>query len=507
MRTLRLLWLLPSLMLVWLVCMGTLCPGGGVTPSDCDPPAFVTTSLPAGKVGVSYEENIIDYTNEDTITPEVTVTAGTLPPGLSLSVDADDDDISFVGTPTTAGTYTFTLDLVDNCGLDSQAFTLVIDPPCPALSFGSTSLPQGAVGVEYEAEFNIVGGEGEILVTLVSGILPPGLSKAFTSLVGTPTTAGSFTFTVEASDTCSTTPNVTQEFTVVINPAGTCPPLVLEADPFPNGEVDVAYDQALQFTGGIADFSATVSAGALPTGLSLTANERLTGTPTAAGTFTFTIQLADSCTPPQVVEQAYTIEITEGATCGDELYFPPISSLPAGEVNVAYPEPVLLVLFGVPPLNFTISSGQLPDGLFLVESTGEIVGTPTGPTGTFLFEVTVTDSCDPPRSASQNGSIQITDGGGSGCEPLSLNPLPLEEGTVGTPYEHFFGEWTNGGEGDLSFFSQAPSDPPPGLTLDQDTGLLSGTPTTAGVHQFVLLVTDQCDPQQQAFHLITITIN
>lgn len=501
MRALRLLWFLPSMLLVWLVCMGSLCPGQGVTPSDCDPPAFVTVSLPAGALGETYD-SIIQYSNEDVVA-EVTVSAGALPPGLSLSVDIDDGEISFNGTPTTLGTFTFSLFLLDNCGNDTQAFTIVIEPRCPVLTFSSANLPQGSIGVDYDAPFPTSGGEVPVDVNSIAGDLPPGLTVTLDSLQGTPTTAGTFTFTAQATDSCRPPQTVTQEFTVIINEVGTCPPLALNTTSFPNGEVDTAYDQPLAFTGGIAAFSATVIAGTLPTGLTLTSDEGLTGTPTAAGTFNFTIQLTDSCTPPQVVEQAYSITIDEAADCADPptLYLPPP---PDGQVAVDYPAYMAIVSLGEPPFTFSHTGGQLPDGLFLVDVNGEIVGQPLT-VGTFNFEITVTDSCVPPRTASANASITITDPGS--CNPLSLNPLTLEEGTVGTPYEHFFGEWTNGGEGDLSFFSQAPSTPPPGLTLDQDTGTLSGTPTTAGVHQFVLMVTDECDPQQQAFELITITIN
>jgi hypothetical protein len=65
--------------------------------------------------------------------------------------------------------------------------------------------------------------------------------------------------------------------------------------PFHTGEVGVAYAPvALSATGGVQPYTWTVVAGALPTGLSIGSDGTVSGSPTSAGNFSFTVQAADS---------------------------------------------------------------------------------------------------------------------------------------------------------------------------------------------------------------------
>ena len=110
-------------------------------------------------------------------------------------------------------------------------------------------------------------------------------------LQGTPQTAGTFNFTVQATDRSGAT--ATQSFSLVINP----PTLTITvASPLPAGTVGVAYSQKLPVvaSGGTPPYTWSVIAGSVP-GLSFDpASLTLSGTPTTAGTFNFTIQATDS---------------------------------------------------------------------------------------------------------------------------------------------------------------------------------------------------------------------
>jgi hypothetical protein len=80
---------------------------------------------------------------------------------------------------------------------------------------------------------------------------------------------------------------------------------------FPPGFVGVPYEAAIGYLGAAtAITAASVSTGALPTGLVVNATDhvRITGTPTVAGTFTFTLSMTD--TAGAVVSGSYTITIT-----------------------------------------------------------------------------------------------------------------------------------------------------------------------------------------------------
>jgi hypothetical protein len=72
-------------------------------------------------------------------------------------------------------------------------------------------------------------------------------------------------------------------------------PLQASTAPFHAGEVGVAYAPVtLAATGGVQPYTWTVSTGALPDGLALGPDGTVSGTPSRAGGFTFTVQLADA---------------------------------------------------------------------------------------------------------------------------------------------------------------------------------------------------------------------
>jgi hypothetical protein len=89
------------------------------------------------------------------------------------------------------------------------------------------------------------------------------------------------------------------------------PPLAIATASLPNGTVNTAYPTTnLQATGGTPPYSWSLSTGTLPTGLSLNPGGTLSGTPTAAGSSTFTVQVADSVNPPQTAKsQSFTVTI------------------------------------------------------------------------------------------------------------------------------------------------------------------------------------------------------
>ncbi|MFZ2630099.1 MAG: IPTL-CTERM sorting domain-containing protein, partial [Desulfosalsimonadaceae bacterium] len=108
---------------------------------------------------------------------------------------------------------------------------------------------------------------------------------------GTPTAPGSFTFTVTATDANGCTG--VQAYTIVIN-APVCPPITLLPTILPAGTVTSAYSQTITASGGVAPYSFTMTAGTHPAGLSpITAGGVIAGTPTTAGTFTFTVTATD----------------------------------------------------------------------------------------------------------------------------------------------------------------------------------------------------------------------
>jgi uncharacterized protein YhjY with autotransporter beta-barrel domain len=137
-------------------------------------------------------------------------------------------------------------------------------------------------------------------------------------------------------------------------------------------------------SGGTGPYTYAVTAGTLPTGLTLNPNTgEISGTPTAAGAFSFTITATDSLSNTAL--QAYSVTTQPGATVVID-----IGGLPDAQEAVPYSAD-LGVYGSTGPYTYSISAGALPPGLSINPSTGWVSGTPTV-TGAFTFTLYVEDS-------------------------------------------------------------------------------------------------------------------
>ena len=113
----------------------------------------------------------------------------------------------------------------------------------------------------------------------------------------------------------------------------------------PGGSVGTPYDGGLSAVGGPVPFDWTVTTGALPPGLSLSAAGAISGTPTAGGLYSFSVQATDSDSPPQsagaalsiVVRPYATSVITTAAGDGSTTTTPPTTGSPATSTGVGQP--------------------------------------------------------------------------------------------------------------------------------------------------------------------------
>ena len=163
-----------------------------------------------------------------------------------------------------------------------------------------------------------------------AGLILNGSTGAIT---GTPTTAGTANFTVQAQDSAGTPQTASKAFALTINPATLT---ISTASPLPAGTVGTAYSQTVAATGGTAPYAWSITVGALPAGLTLNGSTgAITGTPTTSGTANFTVQAQDSAGTPQTASKAFALTINPAT-----LTISTASPLTAGTVGTAYSQTV-----------------------------------------------------------------------------------------------------------------------------------------------------------------------
>lgn len=268
--------------------------------------------------------------------------------------------------------------------LDTNNITgTVCETSCPIITVDPATLPDGQVGVLYDQTVSAPAGNPPITFTITSGSLPPPLllNAATGQILGTPNTAGTFIFTITATDVDGCIG--TREYIINIASAG-CPVITLSPLSLPNNSAGSVYSQTITPSGGTAPYTFAVTSGALPTGTTLNAaTGEISGVTLTVGEFNFTITVTDDngC----LGALAYTINVT--ALCPSIILSP--LNLPSGRLNVVYSE-TITVSAGAAPISFIITSGVLPPGLNLDPITGILSGTPTTQ-GTFNFTITALD--------------------------------------------------------------------------------------------------------------------
>ena len=270
-----------------------------------------------------------------------------------------------------------------NSGVTATSTISIVLP----VTFTTLSLPNGSNGVAYNQTIITSGGVAPISYAVGTGALPAGLKlNSVGTVIGTPTSFGTSTFTINAIDDGTpplTVPSPT--YTVTINPP---PALSVTSTAMANGIVGTPYSSAIASSGGVPPLTWSVPANTLPKGLELnTSSGLITGIPTTAGLTTFFPTVTDSAIPPQHAASAAGVTISVITVAPLQAVTPP---LPAGDVAVGY-SANLVATGGVPPYTWSITGGQLPSGLKLNSATGIISGTPILVT-TSKFSVQVEDS-------------------------------------------------------------------------------------------------------------------
>jgi hypothetical protein len=312
---------------------------------------------------------------------------GTLPTGVSFT-DNGDGTATIAGTPSlgSQGVYTITITAANGVTPDAtQTFTLTVNAP-PAI----TSVDHATFTVNAAGAFTVTTTGTPTPALSETGSLPPGMTftdngDGTATLGGTPTTGGSFTFTITASN--GVLPNATQSFTATVNAS----PSITSAD-HTTFAVGSAGSFTVTTTPGVPATTTITESGSLPSGVTFTDNgdgtATLAGTPAAGtgGTYPLTFTASNGVLPNSM--QTFTLTVTQlpAITSADHTTFQVGS---AGTFTVT-------TTAGFPAATTVTEVGALPSGVTFTDNgdgSATLAGTPaTGTGGTYPLTITATNA-------------------------------------------------------------------------------------------------------------------
>ncbi|MGH9760274.1 MAG: Ig domain-containing protein, partial [Blastocatellia bacterium] len=270
--------------------------------------------------------------------------------------------------------------------------------------------------------------------------------------------------------------------------------IVSEPTPVNGGYLNQPYPpESFKAIAGVEPYTWTFVSGQVPPGLqwAVTSDQtvsRISGTPTTAGVYSFTLKVTDGLGYTDTEE--YVIPI--GTLGGNNAVSISTQSLPAGQAGVAYPSTQLLAAGGTAPYNWSVSRGQLPPGLALSAS-GTISGMPTS-AGNWSADLSVRDSTG--SAATRGYSVAITPA------PLAVTTTSLPSATVNSTYDVTLA--AAGGTGPYTWVTSN-SVLPKGLALDAHSGVISGTPSQSGSFSLNFLVIDSTSKSAQKTLMLAVS--
>jgi large repetitive protein len=443
-----------------------------VTITVSDPIITITPSGGfAATVGAAYTQT---FTFNGGAQPWSGFQVTNLPAGLSIT-GTTANSVTISGTPTQAGSFNLNASATDSSTGNGpfsvgQAFTLTVAGPTLTLTPAATTF-NAPYGAAYSQSFTASGGIGPYTY-VQTGTLPPGVSFSGNTVSGTPTAPGSFSFTITATDTGSTGTGspftVAQNYTINV----AAPTIVVNPATLPNPTAGNAYSQTLTATGGVAPYSFAISAGSLPSGITLTTGGVLSGTSNQVGTFNVTVTATDA--NGQTGARAYTLTIA-----APTLTLTPAAGTLTATYGAAYSQ-TFTAGGSAGPYSYALT-GALPAGVTFSGNT--LSGTPTAP-GSYPITVTATDTvligAGAPFSITQNYTLNVP------APTIVVNPATLPDPTAGVAYSQ-----TLTASGGVAPYSLAVTSGslPSGITLSTG-GALSGTSFEVGTFNITVTATD-----------------
>ena len=426
-----------------------------------------TVSLPTSTPTLCINTALTAITHTTTVATGIGTPTG-LPAGVTATWASDTITIS--GTPTASGTFNYSIPLTGGCGTFTATGTITVTPDntvtpasstptlCinTALTTAITHTTTGAIGI----------GTTTTNYGLPTGVTASWLANTIT-ISGTPTASGTFAYTIPLTGGCGTV-NATGTITV------TADNTVTSASATPTLCINTPLTAAITHTTTGATGIGTATG--LPAGVtaSWAANTiTISGTPTASGTFNYTIPLTGGC---GIANATGTITVTPDNTVTAA------SATPILCINTALVAAITHTTTGATGIASTTTNYSLPSGVTAtwLADTITINGTPTA-SGIFNYSIPLAGGC----GGTATGTITVTS---DNTVTAATSTPTLCINTVLTAITHT----TTGATGIATTTTNYGL--PAGVTASwlADTITISGTPTASGTFAYTIPLTGGC---------------
>lgn len=377
--------------------------------------SITTTAVGNGLPGVPYSATV--SATGGALPYRWSISAGTLPPGLSLNAASG----QITGTPSASGVFPFTVQVTDfNAVVATKNLTITIGAG-QLLTITTASLPDGALNQTYSQQLAATGGTPPLTWTVGSGTLPPGLNLTSTGVIsGTPTILGTSSIDVVVTDVNGAVAR--KSLSINIANAGT--PVTITSGDF-TGNVLTAFTQTLTATGGTPPYTWSISEGTLPGGLQLNSTTGvISGTPSPGGVSQIKFIATDSrgLTGSKTITITIIVPPTPAVSIGLGS-----SSQPAVSLSTSAPYP--LEITGFLTLTFASSVGGTDDMVRFSDGTRRVFFVVRPNTTQGLF-TTISNGTPAIITGTVAGTISTTVSMSAGGQDITPNPAPSKTITI-----------------------------------------------------------------------------